>query len=396
MEEIGPFAFFRSNIEDLVIPSGVRMVSGHAFSRCERLRTISFLGADAKIGEKAFLNNVALKVVELPKDLRSLDAWASFSNCRSLAEVVLPDSLEEIGPGVFEKNAKLKRVRLGKSLKSLGFRSFAGCSALEEVTIPASVRVMHPEVFRDCRSLRRVTFEGDAPQLLDNGEAQRGVDQFLGTDTDLEIVVSSASRGWSRDVGMPFPKHWPVGAGGNARKLRSEAKGVHSVRSVAPVEAKPALDPRKLYHEDTTKAVQKALDALFPGWKTSANRTRNKGTSSVVGYVADYRGKRDLVCTLPPNENEPMTISRRVRLPTGHPCLWISVCKNMTYQADFLLQVLVDGKKVHEETVNNGKWHQPVVDLSEWAGRDVKIEIRQCHLQGNAWGRAYWSKIAVE
>lgn len=160
--------------------------------------------------------------------------------------------------------------------------------------------------------------------------------------------------------------------------------------------ARPSLDPKKLHHEDITKAVQKSLDALFPGWKTSANRARNKGTSSVVGYVADYRGRRDLVCTLPPSEEEPVSISRRMRLPAGHPALRLSVCKNMTYQADFLLQVLVDGKKVHEESVNDGKWHEPVVDLSAWAGRNVKIEIRQCQLRDNAWGRAYWSKIAIE
>ena len=157
-----------------------------------------------------------------------------------------------------------------------------------------------------------------------------------------------------------------------------------------------SIDPKKLYHDDTTKAVQKTLNVLFPGWKTSANRARNKGTSSVVGFVADYRGKKDLVCTLPPSEDEPVSISRRMRLPSGHPALRLSVCKNMTYQADFLLQVLVGGKKVHEETVNDGKWHEPVVDLSAWAGRDAKIEIRQCQLRDNAWGRAYWSKIAVE
>ena len=164
----------------------------------------------------------------------------------------------------------------------------------------------------------------------------------------------------------------------------------------AAIPGRASVDPKKLYHDDTTKAVQKVLNALFPGWKTSANRTRNKGTSSVVGYVADYRGKRDLVCTLPPSEDEPVSISRRMRLPPGHPALRLSVCKNMTYQADFLLQVLVDGRKVHEEHVNDGKWHEPVVDLSEWAGRDVKVEVRQCQLKDNAWGRAYWSKIFVE
>lgn len=161
------------------------------------------------------------------------------------------------------------------------------------------------------------------------------------------------------------------------------------------ISVRPTVDPKKLYHDDTTKAVQKALNSLFPGWKTSANRARNRGTSSVVGYVADYRGKSDLICTLPPSGQDPVLISRRMRLPAGHPALRLSVCKNMTYQADFFLRVLVNGQKVHEERVNDGKWHEPVVDLSQWAGKDVKIEIQHCGISGNDWGRAYWAKIEV-
>ena len=391
VEEIGPFAFFRSNIEDLVIPSGVRMVSGHAFSRCERLRTISFLGADAKIGEKAFLNNVALKVVELPKDLRSLDARASFSNCRSLAEVVLPDSLEEIGPGVFEKNVKLKRVRFGKRLKSLGYRSFAGCLALEEVTIPASVRTMHPEVFRDCTSLRRVTFEGDAPQLLDNGESQRGVDQFLGAAKELEIVVTPGSHGWSRDGSSTFPKFWPDGAGGNARRIRyGDGKDV-AAKSLTGADVRPDFDFAKFADRDPVRRVQKALDALFPGWKL----TSGAFDAESLGYARERFGRKDVICTHTLDWSHPIVMVRRMRLTQKNPVLNVSVASwDGGQDVDFRFQVKVNGKTIYDREIRGEGFKDFCFDLSEWRGKDVKIEVIQ---KENDWffEMAWWANLEV-
>ena len=389
VEEIGNFAFSESCIEKLSLPLRIRKIGCNAFRRCERLREIAFQGTVVDMDEKAFFDNPALKRVEIPAGFSSLNAWATFGRCPSLEEITLPDAIEEIGPDVFENDVKLKRVRLGKRLKTLGYRSFAGCSALEEVTIPASVRTMHPEVFRGCKSLRCVTFEGDAPLLLDNGEKQRGVDQFLGTDKGLEVIVSPGSRGWSRDESSTFPKLWPIGAGENARRIRcgDGEETAATPDAPLPVRESRSINAEKLKDSDPTRAVQKTLDVLFPGWKTT-----EAGGGQELGYRVSHCGVDDVLRSHPPCRGTPVTFSKTVAVAGRHPVLHVRL-SNHAEGRQFRLRVRVGGRTAREMDIASG-WTDVYVDLGKWRGKKAKIELD--HLP-TGWCQewAYWSEIEI-
>ena len=166
-------------------------------------------------------------------------------------------------------------------------------------------------------------------------------------------------------------------------------------------------EKESLWDEDSTKAAQKALDALFPGWKTSENESRKsrpKGAGP-VGFVRSFRGRNNLVCTMPFYEKSfrPVSIRWEGMLDAPDAKLEITVCNQSgrigtesdRKGAGFLLQVFANETAVHEEKITDGRWHDMSIDLAKYAGKRVTLEIRQTLLPFDPWGRAYWARIAV-
>ena len=138
--------------------------------------------------------------------------------------------------------------------------------------------------------------------------------------------------------------------------------------------------------EDLTRAVQKALNALFPGWKTS-----EIGNSGSPGCWRQRDGEEDVVCTHPPREDVPVVISRRLTLPRNDPKLHVSVIGG----DDFELQVKVNGKVIQRPDVNGRAWTDLTVDLSKWAGRNVLLVVLNMPT-GWQHEEAHWQRIEVK
>ena len=130
---------------------------------------------------------------------------------------------------------------------------------------------------------------------------------------------------------------------------------------------------------DPTRRVQKALDALWPGWKTSANAADMK-----PGYreVCETTTKQAYGCVLthPPAKGKAVTLSRVFRVPEGDPQLHFAV--GNAYNGDFRLIVRVNGAAILSTIIRNPiprdwKSNLRVYDMSlePWAGRDVTLEL---------------------
>ena len=98
-----------------------------------------------EIGEYNFYNCTALKSVQLPSTLKSIDgmgagtdlasaSYGAFQNCESLTEIAFPEGLETIEPYAFKNCKLLKSVSFPNSLKTLGKCSFLLCESLETVS----------------------------------------------------------------------------------------------------------------------------------------------------------------------------------------------------------------------------------------------------------------------
>ena len=328
--------------EDVIVPRQITRVEPMAFGNCHVLRHIRFESPDVSIGYHAFHYAVNLRQVDFPEGLREINASKVFSNC----------------------------------------------SSLPTIRFPASVRRLGAELFANCSSLRTVAFDGNAPELVDDGRQFRGVDIFRGTPRDLVVLVKRGSKGWNPN-GEGLPRCWPVDAGNNARRiLYADGEETAVTPDVPlPVRESRSIDAGKLKDPDPTRAVQKALDVLFPGWKTS-----EAGGGQELGYRSNYCGVDDVLRSHPPCRGVPVTFSKTVAVAGKHPVLHVRL-SNHAEGRQFRLCVRVGGRTVRERDIANG-WTDVYVDLGKWRGKKAKIDLD--HLP-TGWCQewAYWSEIEI-
>ena len=139
-------------------------------------------------------------------------------------------------------------------------------------------------------------------------------------------------------------------------------------------------DAAKMDDPDPTVRVQKALDALYPGWKTSEN-----GSDMNPGYVETIHSTvgqvHGGVCTHPPKPGEAVVLSRTVdQVPDGDPMLHFEVANAL--HGDFQLKVKVNGTAILSTRVWNpcaDDWRQHLVafdiSLKPWSGQKATIEL---------------------
>ena len=130
---------------------------------------------------------------------------------------------------------------------------------------------------------------------------------------------------------------------------------------------------------DPTVRVQKTLDALFPGWKTSENapdmhpgllETVDTTDGQLVGCLVTH----------PPRRGEAVTLSRRLKVPAGDPKLHFAVANSQG--GDFRLVVRIDGAAIlstrifhPDPKVWRKNFHVFDMSLEPWVGKEVTIEL---------------------
>ena len=91
-------------------------------------------GLFQEIGERAITSS-ELEELTIPEGVRVIRKSALFF-CQSLKQVTLPDSLETIEESAFSYCENLEKVKFGKNLHEIGDRAFNGCKSLKEVQLP--------------------------------------------------------------------------------------------------------------------------------------------------------------------------------------------------------------------------------------------------------------------
>ena len=178
-----------------------------------------------------------------------------------------------------------------------------------------------------------------------------------------------------------------------------EPASLEEIEDELELDAEAAVTQRveaaRLMDYSTTLSVQKTLNELFPGWKTTDNMERlPDDVTRHEGYVDEHLGRRDCVCTHPVSREQPqVTLSREVTLPDEDPVLRFSVTAHSP-DTEFRVTARVNGTIVWEGDVAGGKWEDVTVDLSNWSGLDAQIELIH---RATGWYKewAYWSRLEV-
>ena len=126
-------------LESIAIPPSVEEVGNHAFRKCSRLKTVTFLTKSSKMRrqklrglrhdekkeDKAYCSTPCFDTEPRSSQLRTIGEWAFF-NCSALASVNLPYGLRSIGARAFQRCSSMSITELPKTLTSVGENAFAG------------------------------------------------------------------------------------------------------------------------------------------------------------------------------------------------------------------------------------------------------------------------------
>ena len=150
------------------MPEGVLEIQKKAFSKCNALQKVYFLGEVKTIGDNAF------------------------EECTSLKEVRMKDTITQIRPSAFLKCSSLEhmpRTLDGKgfafsNIKNIYSNTFKDCKALQEVYIPEYVENIESEAFSGCTALTRIQWAKDS-SLTELG------DKAFNNCTSLALISSA-------------------------------------------------------------------------------------------------------------------------------------------------------------------------------------------------------------
>ena len=137
-----------SNLTDVTIPGSVVIdgtnysvneVGARAFADCTNIETLVVSSGVETIGKSAFYYCTRLKSIELPSSLRTIDDQA-FQQCYNMEELVIPEGVTRIGEFAFSyfgnwngNNVPVK-IELPSSLISIGDYAFYSIRNLSSVT----------------------------------------------------------------------------------------------------------------------------------------------------------------------------------------------------------------------------------------------------------------------
>ena len=121
--------------KNTVIPNGVKVIAGSAFSYCSSLTSVTIPNSVTSIGNRAFIG------------------------CSGLTSVTIPNSVISIGEFAFSWCSGMTSLGLGSGLTTIGSNAFYGCSGFTSVTIPASVLSIGEGALAGCIGLQSIQVE---------------------------------------------------------------------------------------------------------------------------------------------------------------------------------------------------------------------------------------------
>ena len=141
----------RTDIQSVVIKSGVTSIGNLAFCSCTKLVNITIPDSVTRIGYNAFEGCENLTSVTLPNSIDSI-YLKTFMCCYSLESVTLPDSITGIYDGAFYGCKKLKNINIPDSVEHIDTYAFKYCPNLTSLTIPSSVEsIGNDAIDKECK-----------------------------------------------------------------------------------------------------------------------------------------------------------------------------------------------------------------------------------------------------
>lgn len=148
---VGRFAFGDcQNLTEIVWPGTLEGAGDYLFYGCNSLKTVTLPKVETITANMVYRS--ALQHIIVPEGVKKIEDGA-FMSMVSLQSIELPQSLEEIGGGAFMACKNLKSIVIPEGVKKINDLTFSNCHALEEITIPETTDLNSWGAFYECEKL---------------------------------------------------------------------------------------------------------------------------------------------------------------------------------------------------------------------------------------------------
>ena len=155
-----PWRDFSSQINRVVIESGVTTVGSDAFSNCDNLTAAELPGTLTAIGDYAFAWG-GIAEITIPDGVVTIGAGA-FQETK-LVDVVIPDSVTTIGESAFRYCEEMETLHLGSGLTTVGDYAFDRCEAAVTLSVDNRAFVLEDNALLNAEKTRLIQyFKGPA------------------------------------------------------------------------------------------------------------------------------------------------------------------------------------------------------------------------------------------
>ena len=166
---------YNTEIEHVIISSGVTSIGEQAFIGCTGLTSVTIPNSVTSIGGgSAFSYCSGLTSMVVASGNTNYD---SRDNCNAIIETssntlivgcentIIPNSVTSIGNSAFRGRTGLTSVTIPNSVTSIGNSAFGACTALTSIEIPNGVTSIGGDAFNACEDLTSVTIPNSVTSI---------------------------------------------------------------------------------------------------------------------------------------------------------------------------------------------------------------------------------------
>lgn len=167
VKRIGDYAFSKSGVTSIYLPSCLENIGAEAFAGCAKLKYVSLTAGNiVSIGEMAFASCEKLRLGDLDfgTKLRNVDRGAFMDV--SVGEISFGEGVTSIGSMAFLGGIDNEELVLPNSLKTIGGTAFQGY--MESITLGSGIKELGSNTFITSRGGKLYINRGTPPTVEDN------------------------------------------------------------------------------------------------------------------------------------------------------------------------------------------------------------------------------------
>ena len=195
VSEIGEFAFYRTQVRNIMLPDCIEKIGENAFYRAENLVGVNIPDGLTEIENGVFSGCVALEEIIIPQNIKSIKSGV-FGGCSAMKRIVVDkrnSRYKDVDGVLYTKDGKIlvaypngrgaesykvedgteeimefafycsdiKFAELPESVTKIGASAFLKACLLEKANVPSGVKSIDETTFACCRNLKELVISPD-------------------------------------------------------------------------------------------------------------------------------------------------------------------------------------------------------------------------------------------